>query len=378
MMMNSSILHLGATGQIGGAELSLLRLITGLKAVGWASSVILAGGGPLVHALSAEGVPVQVMKFHRLRARNPLPFGRMIRDMLRFAAQNRVSIVHTNHHWVTNDAVLLSRLIRAKSVCHMRGVEPVPFWQARKRALQLADVIVTVSKAVAVSLAEAGIDGRRIEVVYDGVELERFDSPDVYPVLRSELGLPADTPLIGFVGRLCPEKGVEDFLAAAARILPRTPNARFVIVGEPDSSCQNGYLSKLKRLAGELALEHACFFCGLRRDIPQIMRSIDIFALPTWQEACPNTVLEAMASRVPVLASRVGGVPELVEHGKTGVLHEPRDTEAIAQGMLCLLNMPDAARLGMGLAGQARVRAHFSIQKHVERMHGLFGSLLQN
>jgi glycosyltransferase involved in cell wall biosynthesis len=176
------------------------------------------------------------------------------------------------------------------------------------------------------------------------------------------------------VCRLNKKKGIEYFLRAAAVVAAQFPKARFLIVG---SSCFDpNYQAELERLAGELDLSDRVIFTGERNDIPALLREIDLSVLPSLSEGLSNSLLEAMASAVPVIATNVGGNPEVVQDGRTGLLVPARDAAALAQAMIQILQSPDLARR-FGEAGYEKVKSDFSLAATVRRTQELYMELLR-
>src|SRR4029079_6539900 len=181
----------------------------------------------------------------------------------------------------------------------------------------------------------------RIIVIPNGIAVsdERRQCVD-FPI-RRQLGIPRAPPLVAVVCRLNRKKGIEYFLQAAAIVRGRFPEARFLIVG---SSCFDpNYQPELERLTRQLNLSDKVIFTGERNDIPALLNEIDLSVLPSLSEGLSNSLLEAMAAGVPVIATNVGGNPEVVQDGRSGLLVPSRDANALAQAMIRILESPDLA-----------------------------------
>lgn len=189
--------------------------------------------------------------------------------------------------------------------------------------------------------------------------------------LRESLGLGAEVPLVGFVGRLSPEKGPSVFVRSALLLHSRVPEAHFVMVGEgplePD----------VRLLAQRFGLEGRLHFAGTRRDMPAVYNALDVIVSSSHSEAMPLALMEAMASGLPVVATRVGGVPELVEHGETGWLVAPADFDDIAGCCAALIRDP-ALRQRMGERGRQRAMERFDLTQSVARMEQLLTRLARS
>src|SRR5262249_1676010 len=233
--------------------------------------------------------------------------------------------------------------------------------------LRRFDAIVAVSKVIAGELREAGVPADKITVIDNGIDLTPFNS--AAPVLKSELNA-TDQLLIGTVGRLVAQKGMIYFLAAAQQLLKEFPNLTFVIAGNgPD-------LGKLQPLAKELHIESKVRFTGVGYDMPNVYASLDVFALGSIAEGMPMALLEAMASRLPVAATAVGAVPQIVIPGETGILVKAREATELAQAIAALVRDP-ALRERLGANGQRKVHERFSSQVMSQNYYKLYTQLLE-
>ncbi len=199
----------------------------------------------------------------------------------------------------------------------------------------------------------------KVRVIPNGVDTERFQPrPEIRATLRKELGIPPTAPVCGIVAALRPEKNHLLFLRAAKLVKHELPAARFVIIGDGPER------EKLEMAARDAGLCDNVHFLGTRSDIPQLLAMLDLFALTSHNEANPVSILEAMSTGLPVVATRVGSVAESVKHGETGYLADPGDANAIAGFWLSLMRDPDIARR-MGQAGRAQVIARWSLERMV-------------
>ena len=216
-------------------------------------------------------------------------------------------------------------------------------------------------------------------VVPAAVDTHKFHpderGPETRRRIRHELGLPADCTLVGTIRNVNRFKGLTYFLEAASEIKKRAGAARFVIVGRKLDT-DGGYWDHLQQLTARLGLKQDVVFAGFREDIPAILSALDVFVLASIEESCPVALLEAMAMKVPVVATDVGAVSEMVLDGRTGFVVPPRDAAAIAEAALMLLEMPGERRRAMVEAARERVQAKFDIDRIAAQQERLYESLL--
>jgi glycosyltransferase involved in cell wall biosynthesis len=225
--------------------------------------------------------------------------------------------------------------------------------------------VVAVSEAVRDSLREAGLQAERIAIIDNGVDLQRFASGS--SSFAQEIGK-GTRLVVGMVGRLVPQKGPELLLQAAQELLPRFPETLFVFVGDGPAR------PALEQLAKERGIAEHVIFAGQRNDLPGIYAAIDIFALPSLNEGMPMTILEALAARKAIVATRVGAIPRLILPGKTGLLIEPGDAAGLRDALARLL-ADEQLRSELAAAGNVWVGQNFSAramsQKYLDLYHRL-------
>jgi glycosyltransferase involved in cell wall biosynthesis len=206
---------------------------------------------------------------------------------------------------------------------------------------------------------------RKIDVLPNCIDLDKFKQKLPAGEIRRELGLSPKSILIGALGNLRPEKDLETFLRAARAIVDAIPSAEFLVIGDGPVG------NKLKSLAIDLHLSQSVHFLGERPDIPDVLAALDILVMSSYTESSPNAILEAMAMGKPIVATNVGGIPEVVEEGQTGFLVPPKDPKAIADRVLSLCR-DSARRLQMGRAARARVEDNFTVQSVSGRLEAIY------
>jgi glycosyltransferase involved in cell wall biosynthesis len=227
---------------------------------------------------------------------------------------------------------------------------------------------VAISAFVAKTLKDIGVSPERISVIPSSVRVEEFETREGAPETRLELGLSDGDFVILNVGSLSREKRQENVLEVAAIVSEKIRRAKFIVAGE-------GRLrARLEKRARELGVEHVVSFLGFREDIPQLMRVADTFLFPSESEGLGTSVLEAMAAGLPVVASRTGGISEIVEDGVTGFLSEPQDVHSMAEALMRLATEPE---LGGGMGAQAHsVAQGYSFDRCCESHETLYHDLV--
>jgi glycosyltransferase involved in cell wall biosynthesis len=229
-------------------------------------------------------------------------------------------------------------------------------------------VFIAVSNVIARMLVEDGIPQDRIAVVHDGVPIGTIDKTPVADV-HKELWLPHGSPVIGNVAALVPHKGQKDLIAAAAKVVRAVPDARFVILGEGELR------PVLEQQVKSLGLERHVFLPGFRPDALSLQKSFDIFVMSSITEGLGSAMLDALACGVPVVGTRAGGIPEAIDHGRTGLLVKPHSPDELAAAIVRLLQDPEL-RARLGTAGRAHVESEFSVDRMVEGTLAVYQSRL--
>jgi glycosyltransferase involved in cell wall biosynthesis len=377
------VLYLNPFSQeISGPDESLRTLLGALIPRGLEAHVVLPAPGPQVPRYEALGArvhfaPLAVLRRNLSFAAAAYP-GRLARSAIAVGALARriqADLIHTNME-VLLEGGLAARALRLPHVLHYRGnTIDRPKWAfdllvgAWTRA---ADQIFCISGATAEIFRRRGHQ-RRVEVLYNPIDLNRFRSGPASAEVRAALGAGPGQPLVGTVGRIHPRKDLETFVRAAARIAAGSPEARFAIVGAAEAPVEVSYRARLDALVRELGLEGRLVFAGARRDVPEVMRAFDLFLLSSRHEGFGRVVAEAMAAARPSVVTDEGALPELVERGTYGLCAPAGDDAAFAAQALSLLRDPRAAtELGRRAVEGAR---RFDVVSVAERVWSRYGEL---
>ena len=357
-----TILHTEASRGLGGQEIRILAETRWLLDHGWGALVACQPASPLLAEARAAGVPAVAV---RMRGAHDLAALVAFRQLMR---ERTVSLVHT-HSSVDSWLGALAAKTLALPIVRSRHVS-IRILRRRALVYRLADRIITSGEAVRSVVVGAGIPPERVVSIPPGVDTARFHPGVSGKAVRAELGIPAERPVVGLVANIRGSKGHNVFLEAAREILRAAPDARFLIVGEGV-----GY-AEVKRRVSAMGLDGAVTMTGFRRDIPEVMAALDVLVLPSIRsEATSQVIPQALAVGTPVVASTVGGNPELIEDEVTGRLVPPGDSHALAEAVLSLLADRVRARALAG-AGQARALARASIDAAMARTIAVYRELL--
>jgi glycosyltransferase involved in cell wall biosynthesis len=245
------------------------------------------------------------------------------------------------------------------------------------------DRLIAVSRSIVAKLEAEGRTSVPVELIYNGVDLERYAYQEACCTLPEEYGFPEGSPMVGVVARLEPEKGHETLLDAWPRVLRSVPEARLLVIGE--GSLREALEARAESLGllGEPCSGDRCvgtrgarpgakvLFTGLRDDVPAVTAALDVAVLPSYREAQGLAILEAMALRRPVVATAVGGVPEMIEDGRTGLLVPPHDATALANAITRVLTDHPLADM-LARAGHDMVHERFSVQAMARAVSAIY------
>ena len=357
------ILHTESSRGWGGQEVRVFAELEWMRAHGhWVALAAHPASAIAERAKEAD------MRFYALGTHKALLPLEIVR-LAGWLVANRVDIVNThssNDGWLAGVAARLALrpiLIRSR---HIEVDYPNRFWSG-VAFRTLPHRVITTSQRIADRLvAELGVPANRVTCIATGVDLARFN-PDIPGGLRAELGLAPNVALVGMVSVLRSWKGHATFLEAAARLLREAKRpAHFVIAGEgPMRVVLPDQIAKAK-------LEGSVRLLGHRADVPNVLASLDVLVLPSYaHEGIPQIILQAQAMGRPVVATSIGGIPEVVEDGGTGLLVPPRDAAALAEKIGAVLDDPKLA-LRLGQAGLAQIKARYSLDAMGEKLLELY------
>lgn len=382
--MTTKVLHPITRLIIGGAQENTMLTAQLLRADGWEVDVVsgpqTGSEGSLIETVRERGIPL-ILEPTLVREVNPVKDFLAIFRLARLMRQGKYSIVHTHSskagivgRWAAKLAGVPIIVHTVHGWGHHDYQHPLVrayYILLEKITLPITDKLIAVTgKDIDKGLRD-GI-GKRSDylVIRSGIELDRFGHPQVpRETTRAAWGIPADAPLIGSVTRLSPQKAPLDFVRAAALVAQRYPNAYFMMVGD------GPLRGEVEQLATELGIANRLVLTGLRRDVPELLATFDLFALSSLWEGLPRVLLQAMATSLPVVATACDGSAEAIETGVNGFLVPPGEPTQLAERLCDLLEQPALAQQ-MGSAGYARVE-EFSVRGMVKAIAALYAELLK-
>jgi glycosyltransferase involved in cell wall biosynthesis len=320
-----------ATGTAGGAQEHVYTLLSRLDRGRYIPSVVSLSSGAAARRIAGLEIPVLVLD----EPDDAVAVGALTAHL----ADVRPDVIH-NHMYraelVGTRAAIALGVIGVRrpyvvSTVHSSRVREPQDREELRRLTPRMDRLIAVSRAMVEKIEDEGRVGAPVDLVYNGVDLHRYDHQEPCCTLREEYGMPPDASIVGVVARLEHEKGHRTLLEAWPRVLAQVPDAYLLVVGE-------GHLrADLEQLAADLGIADRVVFVGRRDDIPAVTAALDVAVLPSYREAQGIVVLEAMALSRPIVATRVGGIPEMIEDGVSGLLVPPHDAPALAAAIARLL-----------------------------------------
>jgi len=327
------VLHMIETSGPGGAEKMLINHMIRLRDIGIESHALLIKDGWLKKQIEGLGFVCFLVPLDRFLSPT------WIRSVLKIIRQNGYKTLHSHEFAMNCHNAVLSLMTGIPSVATVHGKNYYSDRLVRRllyRQLSRLTQFVAVSSDISEFLhTTIGVTSNRITIIPNGIALEKFSHNVITRArLRQQLGITDQEVLVGAVGNLYPVKGHIYLIRAAAKVISQYPNVKFVVAG------RGGEETTLQTEINNLGLENSFKILGFREDIHELLQAFDIFAMPSLSEGLPLSILEAMASHCVVLASRTGGIPELITSDAVGLLTPPKDSAALAAAIERLIENP--------------------------------------
>jgi L-malate glycosyltransferase len=355
-----SILYVDTEHFWRGGQEQLLSLMSGMKRRGHDIWLAAPDQAPLTERAQRYGVHTQ--DFSQQSELSPLAL-RRLREILR---SRRFDVIHFNTPRAIIAGGLAAMRTSVKRISSRRVNFPLKSFLSRFKYNWLQDGIVTVSDTIRETLLSGGVDPNLISVIYEGVDLEWIDKQKM-PAERLGNG----NLVVGTVAHFSPEKGHETLLRAAAGLNSHASKVTFLLVGDGELR------GNLNQMSQSLGIADRVLFTGFRSDCEALMKQFDIFCLPSRSEGLSSAILTAMANRLPVVATKVGGIPELVKDGETGLLVQPDQPEQLAGALSHLLDSADL-RHRFGQKGRRRIEERFTLSRKLDETERFYVQLLQS
>jgi len=373
---------------LGGAEVSILTFLKRMDRSRFDATVILPFEGPFSRALEKIDIPARIIRLPMslVRLKRGKPWRSFLFLLLSFFAvqifllklclylkRNRFELVVTNTIKAHLYGSIAARLCSIPLIWRFHDILSPPDFSPLliKWVVLFGKIfpgkILAVSRTAGNCLIEGGIGGKKVGVIFNGIDDEQFKMNKSFKDIREEYRLEKGTKLVGCIGRIIPQKGHKIFLSAIPGVVRKRPETFFLLIGEIFLG-EEAYQKELLEMIERNGIEKRVLLTGFRSDIEDVIRSLDIVVLPSIApEAFGLALLEAMALKKPVIASDIGGVKEIIEDGVHGFLVEPNQPGQLAERILDLLNHPDMADR-VAERAQERVRQRFSLMQYMTGM----------
>ena len=333
-------------------------------------------GNPMATRIESEGVPVDYLPIKHLRELSAIP------RLIRYLRKHRPDLVHTQLEFGDILGNITAKILRIPTVStiHVMPTVSAPLKQRIHQAAWWAVLRFCSNRIIAVSDRSRNhyINNFRIRsdqaiTIYNGIDLTRFHqkSRQFNSHFRTQLGIPDESIVLLTVAILRRQKGIQYMIKALSRIIHEFPNVIYLVVGD------GPHLPKLQQEAHNHNISEHIHFTGLRRDISEILSIGDIFILPTLTEALPTVLSEAMASKLPIISSNVGGIPEMIEDGKNGLLIDAGNPSQLADACISLLRSKNR-QTQMGEYGYELAQSKFNILTQTNKLRSLYRELMNH
>lgn len=376
-----NILFINHMGFLGGGEKSMLALMDGLRAAGNDSIALLAPEGELMARAREKGYRTFSFEFGQIRrSYNPavwlkglLEVITGIRRMERVIRDNQISLVHANSLKAAIMGGLAARRAKRPMVFHTRDYLSAGLFGKPLVGLayHLAARIIVNSRSV--SQLYGSDPGNKVRVIYNYVNVPERLAPERINEIRDKNGSSRKTFLIGYVGRLHPDKDIETLLEGHRIVLGSIPEARLWIVGGAMPG-EEDYRRSLEQYTEKLGLSGKVVFFGWRKDALELMACLDLLVVPSQKEPFGRVTVEAMMLGIPVAATASGGTLEIIEENKTGLLFHPGDSRQLAEKCLEIISDPERTNRMTSLA-KSEVERKFSADKYIGGVQRVYDSL---
>lgn len=384
------VLFYNHTAQVSGAERVLGMILTRMNREQF-NPVVLCPAGPMADLANSFEVPFEVVAPLTARftwridlvLRYVASFVQVIREVRKRVVKIQPDIIHANSIRAGLVMTFATSGLDVPVIWHAHDIlprHPFSFVIRLVTFLSARTHILAVSQAVAnrfsVPFSRPAKIGSATIVIRNAVDLARFrQAPEDREAIRKEFGLQDAQPLVGIVGQLTQRKGQLGVINAFKQVLHQFPDAVLLILGEPLFNRDHDYEESLIAAAAALDQSDRIRFTGARKDVAAVMQALDVLVVNSWEEPFALVVLEGLASEIAVVATAVGGTPEMITHGENGWLVPARDDRSLAEGIVALLSDPKL-RATLAASGRREVTAHYSVDRYIRDIHNFYRQIL--
>lgn len=326
-----------------------------------------------LNSARALGAPTNLIPWKRSK-----PFATSILKLTKLIKKYEIDIVHTHEVRTNLVGLIAARLTGVKMVASIHGwvMNTVPFlWKLYqhfdRRVIRCCDHIIVGSNFLRNEIIKMGIPSQKVTTIHNAIDTTSLDLSASSMNFKKKYNLNPKDTLIGTVGRISREKGHKYLLEAAKIVIQQHPDVKFLIVGEGEIRAE------LEIYAKSLGIFDNVIFTGYYKNLSEALAVMDLFVIPSLTESLPLAVLEAMAAGKPVISTNVGGIPEIIIHGETGLLVRPQNGMELANSIITMLNNNDLL-FKMAKKGKELVNTEFSIHNFIEQTENLYSNIIRN
>ncbi|MDP8299350.1 MAG: glycosyltransferase family 4 protein [Candidatus Tantalella remota] len=355
-----------------GGQISLIELLARLDRERFEPVMLCPGEGEMAERARSMGVEVVLWEMSSARSFNLKKLFKKSRELREIIRSSGADIVHTNGSRAQLYASLAVKGIKARLIWHVReSVRDIGLYDRFLAAR--SDRILCVSEAARkVRFGRHSREDKKVKVIYNGVDTQKYGTDrSAAPGIRRELDIPELSPVIGMIGLMVPLKDHPLLFRAVRDVRVQFPQVKVLVVGR---AIEEQYYKALKSKVSSYGIDDNIIFTGQREDVGGLLSVLDVFVLPSVREGFSRSLIEAMSCALPIVATDVGGNPEAVAEGETGLLVKSGDKRALVTAIMYYLTNPGKAR-EMGLRARDRVIEKFSIERHMSEVQKLYEEL---
>ncbi|HEY6376682.1 MAG TPA: glycosyltransferase [Edaphobacter sp.] len=370
-----TIAHFMPWSGVGGVEIATVRMVEATKDRFRHVVFCLDDASSLMDSFEKLGVETVTYAPPEPSLRHGIRFYKESRAVARQLQAVGADVVHFSETKAAYHNSLAALLVRSRMMCHVRNTYPDVSLREKLTLLPVHRFIFVSYEAkrhFGVSMPD-----EKARVIYDAIEIPATDMAASNAAVRRELGIPSECTVVGMVARVNPQKDYFTLTSAAAEVLRKHPDTRFLVVGDNSFVDLNRrHYEEVVNKLNELGIADKFVFTGHRNDVSRLIAAMDISVLSTHREGFGLCIAESMAMRKPVVATAVGGLLEVVEHGVTGYLHQHGNSKELADAIIELIDDPERANQ-LGLAGCEHVRQNYSGEKFVGEISKAYSDVMR-